>query len=528
MNSLKLPPKKDGTRESIEDSLRQLIIIGANGAGKTRFTEYLISELSPRAFKISAMVALYDNRTIDTLPGSIDNIYSERSVATNTHQPDNITQYERLMSLLLQDEMLNLFAYKVTLSSDPKSKLPRTYLDSVIDVWQEIFPDNRVLVEGGKLLFSRTLDKDKYSSVRLSVGEKTVMYYIGAVLYAMENAVIFIDNPGIFLHPSIMVQLWNRLEQLRPDCTFIYTTHDLDFASSRNSDNVVWVREYDAATITWDYDILPPHSGLSDDIYLAIIGSRHPVLFIEGDDIHSIDGKLYPLVFPEYTVKSLGSCNKVIEATRAFNDLKAFHHLDSYGIVDRDRRDAHEVQYLREKKIFVPDVAEIENILMLEGVVRTVAHHNRKDENRVFSKVKKAIIDFFNHEIHQQAMLHTRHRVKRTVEYRIDGKFNNINMLEEHLNDLVKEINPRGLYDNFCRDFHQYVDEHDYQSILRVFNRKTMIQASNVAQLCGVNGKDGYIKAIIDILKENKEDASRMRDAIIRCFGLEDTNHPID
>ncbi len=517
MEYLNLPPKKDGTRQKVDATSRQLIIIGANGAGKTRFTEYLISELSPLSFKVSAMNALYDSRNLDPLPGSIDSIYRSHVARPQ----EGVTQFERLMSLLLQDEMLNLFAYKVALAADKRAKLPGTHLDSVIEVWQEMFPDNHVLIEGGKLLFSRTLDRETYSPVKLSAGEKTVMYYIGAVMYAMENAVVFVDNPGIFLHPSMSIRLWNRLEELRPDCTFVYTTHDLEFASSRAADNVVWVREYDAAAVTWDYDMLPPHSGLSDEVYLAIIGTRHPVLFIEGDDTHSIDGKLYPLVFPEFTVKSLGSCNKVIEATRSFNDLKAFHHLDSYGIVDRDRRDEGEVKYLREKKIFVPNVAEIENILMLEGVIRPVAHYHGKNEAQVFAKVKKGIIDFFDRELRQQALQHTRHKVKRTMEYRIDGRFNNIGMLEEHLNELVKELNPRGLYEDFCREFHKYVEERDYRSILRVFNRKTMIQASNVATLCGVSGKDAYIKSIINILKENKKDAHRIRQAIIECFGLE-------
>ena len=63
----------------------------------------------------------------------------------------------------------------------------------------------------------------------------------------------------------------------------------------------------------------------------------------------------------------------MIEATRTFNDLSAFHHLDSHGVVDRDRRDANEVGYLRQRKVFVPEVAEIENILMLENVIRAVA-----------------------------------------------------------------------------------------------------------------------------------------------------------
>lgn len=519
-----LPPKRNGNPDIIMGRTRQVIIIGANGAGKTRFTERLIHDLNGRAFKLSALDALYDSRQLDTLPGSIDKLFQEAITVSSFIRNDIQSEFERLMALLIHEEVLNLIAYKVKSAMTTSTRLEATRLDKVIELWQEIFPDNRILLEGGKLLFSRTIDPEKYSSVKLSAGEKAVLYYIGSALFAMENAVIFVDNPGIFLHPSIMNTVWDRIEELRPDCTFIYTTHDLDFASSRTNNLVVWVRSYDAQTVTWDYDVLPPHSGLSDDIYLAIIGARKPVLFIEGDETHSIDSKLYPLIFTEYTVKSLGSCNKVIEATRTFNDLNTFHHLNSHGIVDRDRRDAKEVEYLRKKKIFVPDVAEIENILMLEEVIRTVAHRQGRDEQQAFSAVKSAIISQFKQDVRQQAMLHTRHKVKRIFEHRVDGKFTNINSLEDHITDLVAEINPRGTYEAFCREFHSYVESGAYQSILRVYNQKSMINTSNVANLCGVNGgKDGYIKVILKILKGNGKDATRIRRAIIRCFGISDT-----
>ena len=524
MNNILLPPKKDKSREEIAIGNRQITIIGANGAGKTRFTEWLINDLQGRAFRMSIISALYDSREIDNLPGSIDMLYKESVERNNLSRNENSSQAERLMSLLFHEEMLNLISYKVSLAENPKAKLQPTKLDKVIEVWQDIFPGSKILIEGGKMLISRDCDTSSYSSVKLSAGERAVMYYVGATLMAMENAIIFVDNPGIFLHQSITKSLWDRIEQLRPDCTFIYTTHDIDFASSRTDNAIVWVREYDAAEVTWDYDILPTNAELSDDIYLTLIGSRKPVLFIEGDGVHSIDSKLYPLVFPQYTVKSLGSCNKVIEATRAFNDLKTFHHMDSYGIVDRDRRDEGEVKYLRTKKVLVPNVAEIENIMMLEEVIRTVASRHRKDENKVFSKVKAAILDLFKQEVRQQALMHTRHRVKRTLEYRVDGRFNNINSLEDHINDLVKEINPRGMYETFCREFHEYVTSGDYQNVLRVFNRKSMIPSSNVSGLCGLSNKEAYIHSIINILKENGKDAQRIRRAIIKCFGLDTDN----
>ncbi|MDE6527512.1 MAG: DUF4435 domain-containing protein, partial [Muribaculaceae bacterium] len=207
--------------------------------------------------------------------------------------------------------------------------------------------------------------------------------------------------------------------------------------------------------------------------------------------------------------------------TRAFNDLRAFHHLESCGIVDRDRRDEKEVAYLRGKNIFVPDVAEIENILMLEDVVRAVARFNGHNDQKVFVTVKNAIVRMFRHDLKQQALLHTRHRVKRTVEYRVDGRFTNINALEEHMQHLVKEINPRGLYEQFCRRFSQIAALEDYAGILRVYNQKSMVPRSNVGQLCGLSGsKDAYVQAVLAVLKSDGPEAHAIRSAITRCFGF--------
>lgn len=522
-----LPPCHDMRRKQLESDARSLIVIGANGSGKSRFTGMMVNDLSGKAVKISAIKALYVSTSKpDGLPGSIDSLYAQAIEPKILRQTDT-TGFERLMALLMHEEMVNLISYKVSLSeladNEKRPPLPHTCLDGVIGLWQELFPGNRVLLQGGKMLFSRDINGNAYSPLRLSDGEQAVLYYIGATLRAMHQATIFVDSPTALLHPSISTRLWDRLEAMRPDCTFVYTTHDLDFASSRGNAEVVWVREFDATTSTWDYSILPPHTGLPDEVYLAIIGSRRPVLFIEGDDIHSIDSKLYPLIFPTHTVKALGSCNKVIEAVRSFNGLESFHHLDSYGIVDRDRRTASEVEYLRKKRILVPGVAEVENILMLEQVVRTVAHHHGRDEDHVFEKVCRSVISSFDAELKAQAMLHTRHRVKRTVEYRIDGRFNNINSLEEHMHELIDKINPRGLYEEFCREFHSYVTHNDYASVLRVYNRKTMITSSNVASLCGVHGnRDGYLGAILDILRKGGRDAERIRYAVRESFDLND------
>lgn len=521
-----LPPDLSGNRRPLPERGQSVTIIGANGAGKTRFTAYLAESLGDKAFKLSALKAIYASGEPKDEPGTVDSLFVKARQSPAFLTNTAATTFDRLVALLLNEEIAALVEYKVAQMEVSAGRLeaamaPTTKLDEVISRWQEIFPSNQVLRQGGRLLFARDGQDDTYTQMRLSAGEKAVLYYFGALMYAPEGGVVFVDSPEMFLHPSLQQKTWDSLEAMRPDCHFVYTTHDLDFTATRQRDTLLWVRGYDPAGEGWDYTILPRGAGISDEVYMAIIGSRNPVLFIEGDASHSIDAKLYPLVFKDFTVKSLGSCDKVIESTRTFNDQRALHHLESRGIVDRDRRDEGEVAYLRGKNIFVPDVAEIENILMLEEVVRTVASVNRRDENRVFRAVKKSIIGMFRHDLRAQAMLHTRHRIKRLMERRVDGKFTNINAFEQHLSGLAKELNPRGLYEQLCREFSRWAAEENYAEILKVYNQKSMLPGSNVSQLCGLNGsKEAYVDSIISILRRDTPASRRIRRAIIRCFGL--------
>ena len=510
------------TKEDRWQAARSVARVKTDYHHRHQWCSALVDELGDKAYRISALKALFTSSSSTTpLKGSIDDLFNRMNAANPQVKNLAETEFDKLFYVMLNDEVRELMNFKAHRLMGESMEFPKTKLDVTVKKWQEVFPKNKVLRENGKLMFTSEGFEDKYPLMRLSDGEKSVLYYIGAVLYAMPDAAILVDDPETFIHSSIMRTLWNVLEQLRPDCTFIYNTHNVDFASSRIDNQCVWVREFDPEAVAWDYEVMTSSRDL-DNALLDLLGSRKPVLFIEGDDKHSIDSRLYPLIFPEYTVKPLGSCNKVIETVRSFGDLQGFHQLDSRGIVDRDRRSDEEVEYLRKKNILVPNVAEIENIFMLEGVIRAVARHKHRNENIVFPKVKKRVIEMFTRELKQQALMHVRHRVKHDVELRIDMKFRTISALEEHMIELVSEINPRGMYDQLCREFHAYEDNEDYASILRVYNQKQMLNDSNVATLCGFKSKDDYIRGVLNILKGNSDNAATIRRTIKSCFGIEE------
>ena len=528
MTDLILPRRTDGEQPDVIRNARQITLIGANGAGKTRFMYEMMDSLGERAYHLSALSAAFPERTPSTRPGSVDMLYAGMAKARPYMRNDAVSELDKLAFMLVTDEFDHLLDLKArTLAGEELPPARPTRLDRVMQVWERIFPGSEILRHAGRLMFANTSGDDPVNPVALSQGEKTVFYYLAAVLYAMPGAVVFIDSPTLFLHPAILNTLWNTVEALRPDCTFVYNTVDPDFVNSRTQNKCVWIRSYDAAEHSWEYRVLD-YSGITDDLFVDIIGSRRPVLFVEGDREHSIDSKLYTLVFSDYTVRPLGSCDKVIESTRTFNDLKRMHHLDSRGIVDRDRRTQPEVDYLRRKNIFVPNVAEVENIFLLEDVIRVMAQARGRNADRVVQKVKDDVIHTFSKLYEKQVLEHVRHQIKRSVECKIDGRFTCITALETHLRQLVDKLRPRDVYNRTRAEFQGYIDTRDYAGILRVFNHKPMLAESPVARLLGFNSKDEYISGVLATLKGYGREAANLRAAIKHCFGLNSEGETAD
>lgn len=526
MTQIKLPRNTDGSEPTLNSSTRQLTIVGGTGAGKTKFMDELRHNCGDKAYSLSALRATYPQPRDcgDTAPGSIDRQYQEATKRVSYLRDNAVSELDKLVYMLFADEFEALLTMKEeALAAEEnciqqKRKKPKaTRLDRVKRLWERIFPGNKILRQHNTLMFTTEAGDDAISAGRLSQGELAVLYYIMAVLYATHGAVIFIDSPTLFIHPAAINTIWNSIEALRPDCTFVYNTVDAEFVNSRTGNITAWVKSYDASSHTWSYDLMRPGE-TREEMFVDLMGTRKPVLFIEGDAQHSIDARLYTLVFTDYTVRPLGSCDKVIETTRSFSTMKSMHHLDSHGIVDRDRRTPAEVAYLRKRNVMVPDVAEVENIFLAEDVIKTMAAARGKDPSKVFNKVKGKVLAEFRSHADAQALMHVRHRMKRLVECRIDGRFNCITALETHIKGLVNLLNPRREYNTVRAEFKQMLSDCDYAAVIRVFNHKPLLTDCGVAQALGFKGKDEYIAGVLEVLKQRDVCATALRDAIISLF----------
>jgi adenylate kinase family enzyme len=525
-------PKKKDSQDEIKIDSRSIVIIGANGSGKTRFSTNIEKKYYEKCHRISAQKSLSMPKNVrpdskekaeaDFFYGfynqsiRIDNwLYKNNSRWGENPNTFLLNDYEKLMVLLHTEEYEESVKFKDSYTNGQDIEKPITKLDKVQEVFEYVIPHRKLIKKSGTIeTYPTGKDEQKYNASEMSDGERIIFYLIGEVVCTQENSIVIIDEPENHLHKSIIKRLWDRIEQLRPDCTFIYLTHDIDFAVSREKSQKIWMKEY-LGNEEWDYDLLNENMPLPEQLYLEVLGSRKPILFIEGDT-DSIDYKLYSEIFKEFTVKPLDSCQKVFESTSSFNSLKDFHHIESFGIIDRDRRTDEQIASISRENIWVSKVAEIENFLLLEDVIKIVAKNMRCENiDELVLRVKNNVFKSFENKLEEELTQRVIHIVKDNFEKKLNPKVKTFDIFSTEIQNYWTSQDFNKIYQDLKSEYQNIIDTKDYNRVLEIFNNKGLLYESKVIEECGINTKNNaYLKFVISILKENNDDSQMIKNAI--------------
>lgn len=520
-----LPTKKGNPNSNPELEFEQIVLIGANGSGKTRFGSNIEEKYSKNSHRISAQKSLTMPSFVSTKPkevatseflygGWADNsTYYETSGWKDSRWGGKLNtfllnDYEKLMVLLHTEEYEESLLYK-----EKGGSIPTTKLDRIQKIWEKVLPHRKLRKRAGIIETYPTGDElNSYNGSEMSDGERVIFYLIGEVVCVPENSIIIIDEPEMHIHKSLIKNLFDLIEIERTDCSFIYLTHDIDFAFSRQNAIKIWSKSYN--NNVWDYEILDNKMPIPEQLYLEVLGSRKPVLFIEGDE-SSIDYQLYQHVFPENTLKPLGSCDKVIQTVKAFNEENSFHHIESNGIIDRDRRKNDDVIRLNSKQVWVLDVAEAENLLLIEVVVKAVASHMEQNPDDVFEQVKQNVINFFSSQLENQILIHFQEQLRREMINASSFNMKEISSVITEVDTSYSNIDKQKIFNDIQTKFKEILNNKDYDSILRVFNLKNaLIPESKVCTLTTLNSRESYLKLIISLLKKGNTISNKIADSI--------------
>src|SRR5690606_19609347 len=154
------------------------------------------------------------------------------------------------------------------------------------------------------------------------------------------------------------------------DCLFVYLTHDVDFASAKENSKKIWLKGFDGQK--WEWEEIVEDSSLPNELLIEILGSRKSIVFVEGKN-GSYDISLYREILSDFLVIPRGSCTQVIQSVKALKANSQLHHLEVFGIIDRDRRPQHEIDKLEQDSIYVLNVAEVENLFCTQEVLKIIS-----------------------------------------------------------------------------------------------------------------------------------------------------------
>lgn len=461
---------------------RVLVVVGANGAGKTRFGVWLEKNNSRFAHRVSAHRSLeFPERVSPTdvkeaarmlLSGRRDEYqdFSHRALSRWGQRPETalLDDFQHLVTFLVSENFAVSDAFRQEMRRAPNNVAPpTTRLDLVKEIWESILPTRELISSGSRIEARDRKAGGSYHPREMSDGERSLFHLIGEALSVPAGGMFIVDEPELHLHRAIQARLWDAVERARPDCTFVYITHDLGFAASRADATKVWLREYTAGN--WDWQELPEAPGFPDAILFELMGSRFPVLFVEGTR-DSVDYFLYRKVYAAHTVMPCGSCESVIHSTKSFKHMDALHHNSCVGLIDNDGRTTADLQKLLDLGVFATPVALIENLFLLEAVLVIASKRLGCGLDSV-QKIKERVLQSCAAKAVQIVSSLTRQEIEQQL--RTFGSGNDgVDALEKAFVDASARINPRDIYARWDAEVRRVVAEKDYSAALRYYTLK--------------------------------------------------------
>ena len=367
-------------------------------------------------------------------------------------------------------------------------------LDVVINIWNFLI-EHRTLQcdDSSNLILTGECVNGSYPAFQMSDGERIILYIVGRVLLAPESALIIIDEPEMYLHKTIVDKLWNKLEWERRDCIFLYLTHDLQFAASRDAKKC-WIRSFEYPS-KWNVEEIQDNV-IPEELLLKLLGSRKKILFCEGKR-NSLDSKIFDLLFEDYTITPVETCKDVMNFTRAFNKIPNTI-AKAYGIIDRDFRSEDQLEKLQKQNVFSYDVAEIENLFLLPDVIAGFAKY--KQEQCDIEEIKTRILIKFEQDKQTQVSQYVSSAINAYFKSSHISVGNKKEEVEENFRKFVSEVDINKLFIERESCINDVIANKKYERAIMLYNNKGLHTVVEKYFKMG-----DYRHKVLDYLKMTKE-----------------------
>lgn len=467
-----------------------VVLIGANGSGKTTFANSIREQLEKTdngiVIPAQKLLVFPTYNSIPTYKSAFADYESRQKVCLDdkqTFKAEKNDDYPYSLSKQYSEELKILVSALISERLERRNNFCsnaregdiihlndfKSNIDEVIEIWNHLIEHRTLLCDNlGNLQIE--CGDEKYPAYKMSDGERVIFYVVGRVMLAKESSLIIVDEPEMHLHKAILNKLWDILEEKRKDCMFIYLTHDIDFASTRIA-NKRWLKSYSSSTSgifeNWEIESIAD-SEIPEALLMKILGSRKKVLFCEGKQ-GSLDRQIIELLFPNFTITPLASCKDVINYTKAYNKISNKYAV-AYGIIDRDFRTKEQLDKLAAENIYSYDVAEIENLFLIEDFIKGFAEY--KHEPCDIDNIKTQILALLTRNKEQQ--------ISSYLIQRINYNFNESHVrngkdkteVEANFNEFVKQIKIEEWYNIRLQELDDVIKTSNYAKVIMLYNNK--------------------------------------------------------
>ena len=467
-----------------------VVLIGANGSGKTTFANSIREQLEKTdngiVIPAQKLLVFPTYNSIPTYKSAFADYESRQKVCLDdkqTFKAEKNDDYPYSLSKQYSEELRILVSALISERLERRNNFCsnaregdiihlndfKSNIDEVIEIWNHLIEHRTLLCDNlGNLQIE--CGDEKYPAYKMSDGERVIFYVVGRVMLAKESSLIIVDEPEMHLHKAILNKLWDILEEKRKDCMFIYLTHDIDFASTRIA-NKRWLKSYSSSTSgifeNWEIESIAD-SEIPEALLMKILGSRKKVLFCEGKQ-GSLDRQIIELLFPNFTITPLASCKDVINYTKAYNKISNKYAV-AYGIKDRDFRTKEQLDKLAAENIYSYDVAEIENLFLIEDFIKGFAEY--KHEPCDIDNIKTQILALLTRNKEQQ--------ISSYLIQRINYNFNESHVrngkdkteVEANFNEFVKQIKIEEWYNIRLQELDDVIKTSNYAKVIMLYNNK--------------------------------------------------------
>ena len=521
---------------------QQLYVVGANGAGKSALLQHWITSIGGSLVKRIAA-----HRQTWFQSGNLDfTARSRRDFESNVRSWDREVNARWMEHNPAQRQSAVLF--DLVAKDNTRYRTIGQYIDNdnpdeatrFASKSESLFKQLNDLLGLGTLTVSLENSNDeeilaqhknnglRFSIAQMSDGERAAAIMAANVLTVGPGTILLIDEPERHLHRSIIEPFLSALFAKRPDCAFVISTHEIALPIANLAANVVILRSCywnGNQASAWDAEVLESGANLPEDLKRDVLGARRRILFVEGTP-NSRDLPLYGALFPELSVIPKGSCNEVIRAVNGLGSSQEHHHVEAFGLIDRDDRQPDETKKLAECGVFALDVCSVESLYYCSDAIEAVAHRQaeslRCDPHEMISAAVQNALSAIAAESglpERMAARRSERRVRSQIE-KLTPDWHIIMRSGEHIEMPTMVESP---YPGELAQFNDLVNVGDLNGLIARYPLRESNVFDRIAQAMRCADRADYERMLVARVREDDDLARKLKDRINPLAELPDS-----